>query len=124
MVEASAPSPLSPVEVAAAGSRHGALAFVGRRLLAGLVTLLIVSAITFLAVQSLPGNVSAIVLGRNATPEQIKKLDAQLHFDQPVWERYQHWLGGCIHGDLGDSSVGLAQGLPEPQDLGADLLTR
>ena len=115
MVEASAPSPLSPVEVAATGSRHGALAFVGRRLLAGLVTLLIVSAVTFLAVQSLPGDVSSIVLGRNATPEQVKKLDSQLHFDQPVYQRYQHWLGGVLHGDLGDSSVGLAQGLPNPK---------
>jgi peptide/nickel transport system permease protein len=94
---------------------QGVLRFLTRRVLAGLVTLLVVSFLTFTALQVLPGNVASVVLGKHATPGQVHVLEHKLGFDKPFFERYGKWLAGAVHGDFGDSSVGLAQGLPNPR---------
>ena len=33
-----------------------------------------------------------------------------MHLDRPLLQRYVDWLGGFVHGNLGDSAVALAQG--------------
>src|SRR4051795_9138802 len=33
-----------------------------------------------------------------------------MHLNKPLTTQYTNWLGGFVHGDLGDSSIGLAQG--------------
>jgi peptide/nickel transport system permease protein len=85
-------------------------AFLVRRILGALAALLAASILIFLAVQVLPGNAASAVLGRNATPQAVRILEHQMHLDQPLVTRYVHWLGGFVHGNLGDSSVALAQG--------------
>ena len=89
---------------------HGALWFVARRLLAGIATLLVVSFLTFAALQLLPGNVASVVLGRAATPQATAKIEDRLHLDEPFFKRYGEWLGGAVKGDFGDSTLALAQG--------------
>jgi peptide/nickel transport system permease protein len=42
--------------------------FLLRRVLLGLLTLLLVSIVVFAATQALPGNAARAILGRNATP--------------------------------------------------------
>jgi peptide/nickel transport system permease protein len=86
------------------------LAFVGRRLIGALIALLAASVLIFIAVQLLPGNAAEAVLGRNASPRAVAILEHQMHLDQPVVTRYLDWLGGFVHGNLGDSTVALAQG--------------
>jgi peptide/nickel transport system permease protein len=86
------------------------LAFLGRRILGGIAALLAASVLIFVGVQVLPGNAASAVLGRSATPQSIAILSHQMHLDQPAVQRYFDWLGGFVHGDLGDSSVALAQG--------------
>jgi peptide/nickel transport system permease protein len=90
--------------------RHPVPAFVGRRLLAGVVTLLVASLLVFAMTELLPGDVASVVLGRNATPEAVAGLQDKLGLDRPFLSRYGDWLGGIVTGDLGDSTVGLAQG--------------
>jgi peptide/nickel transport system permease protein len=85
-------------------------AFLVRRVFGALIALLAASVLVFAAVQVLPGNAASAVLGRNASPQAIHILEHQMHLDQPVVTRYLHWLGGFVHGNLGDSSVALAQG--------------
>src|SRR5438067_2059669 len=82
---------------------HGIWGFVLRRLLLGLLTLLLVSIVVFAATQALPSDPARAILGRNATPEALKALRAQLHLGQPVVQQYLHWLGGLARGDLGHS---------------------
>jgi peptide/nickel transport system permease protein len=94
---------------------RGALRFVLRRVLAGVATLLAVSALTFAALQVLPGNVASIVLGRAATPAAVHLLDHRIGLDKPIVTRYIDWLGGAVHGNFGDSTLALAQGLPDPR---------
>ena len=84
--------------------------FLGRRFLGALAALLAASVLIFAAVQVLPGNAASAVLGRDATPQAIRILSKQMGLDRPAVTRYFDWLGGFVHGDLGTSSVALAQG--------------
>ncbi len=93
---------------------HPLLRFVVVRVLAGLATLLAVSALVFLGTEVLPGDAASAVLGRNATPEQLAELRARMGLDRPAAERYLDWLGGLVTGDLGNSAAGFAEGSTRP----------
>ena len=85
-------------------------AFLGRRILGGIAALLAASVLIFVATELLPGNTASAVLGRDATPQAVRVLSHQMGLDRPATSRYFDWLGGFVHGDLGVSSVSLAQG--------------
>lgn len=78
---------------------------VGKRLLYGLITLLVVSMLIFSAVELLPGDLAQAVLGQGATQETVAAMREQLGLDRPVWVRYGEWLGGAVQGDFGVSLV-------------------
>jgi peptide/nickel transport system permease protein len=96
----------------AAGTRHPVAAFVARRVVTGVLTLFVVSILIFLATNILPGNVAVVVLGRNATPANVQKLDRRLDLNHSAVSRYVRWLGGAVHGDLGHSAVAEAESRP------------
>jgi peptide/nickel transport system permease protein len=79
------------------------LAFLLRRLAFMVLTLLLVSLITFGVTQVLPGDVAGAILGQDATPEDLARLRAELGLNRPAAVRYVEWLGGVLHGDLGKS---------------------
>jgi peptide/nickel transport system permease protein len=83
--------------------RGGVPAFVLRRLLLGLIVLILVSVVVFAATQALPGDPARAILGRQATPASLAALRHKLQLDQPVLEQYLSWLGGLLHGNLGVS---------------------
>ncbi len=78
---------------------------IGGRILLSALTLLIVSLLVFAALEVLPGDVASRILGRDATPETLAALRAQLGLNDPAPLRYLHWLGGLVTGDLGRSPV-------------------
>ena len=75
------------------------------RITTGLLTLLAVSFIIFVATEILPGDVAARALGRFATEEAKQIFRQQLHLDRPIPERYLTWLGGVVRGQFGKSIV-------------------
>ena len=77
--------------------------FILRRLLLGIVVLILVSILVFLATQALPGDPARAILGRSATPASLAALRRQLHLDRPVIEQYWIWITGLLHGNLGTS---------------------
>ncbi|GAA4232179.1 ABC transporter permease [Actinomadura meridiana] len=79
--------------------------WVARRLLLGVVVVLLVSVLVFLATQVLPGDAARAALGREATPDRVAALRADLGLDRPLLEQYFSWLGGILTGDLGHSLV-------------------
>jgi peptide/nickel transport system permease protein len=79
------------------------LNFVVRRLLGILPVLLAVSLLTFLIASLLPGDLALVILGDQATPENVAALRHDLGLDQPLWWRYLSWLGQVLQGDLGRS---------------------
>lgn len=76
-----------------------------RRILTGTIgiaaTLLAVSAVSFLLVALLPGDLAQTILADSATPERVAALRAELGLDQPLAVRYLGWLGNVVRGDLG-----------------------
>jgi len=70
-------------------------------LLAG--TLLLVTALAFVAFSIIPSDPTTSIVGVDATEEQIAAVRARLGLDLPVWQRYLKWLGGALTGDFGES---------------------
>ncbi len=108
--------PLSPDRAQRVGlsRRHPVLAFLARRLGAGVATLVVATMLIFASVQILPGDVASVVLGRNATPARIAAVRTNLHLDQSLPVRYATFLGDLVTGHFGDSSAALAQGRKLP----------
>jgi peptide/nickel transport system permease protein len=68
-----------------------------------------VSVVVFAATEVLPGNAAYAILGHNATPAQVRALEAALHLNRGLSGQYWTWLSGLLTGNPGDS---LANGLP------------
>jgi peptide/nickel transport system permease protein len=82
-----------------------ALRLIGKRLLIAVPILFGVTVITFILLNLIPGSAAVALLGPDATPEQIARLNAEMGLDRPPLERYLEWLGGVVQGDLGSSLV-------------------
>jgi len=82
-------------------------AYLARRLLALLPTLLLASLIVFFTIRLIPGDVIDLMLSQNdvaADKLNRDQLVAALGLDRPVWEQYLRWVGAIVlHGDLGQS---------------------
>ena len=74
-----------------------------RRLLHLGPVLLGVSLIVFLVLHLTPGDPAEVMLGSQATQEDLSRLRAQLGLDRPLHVQYLHWIGRVVHGDLGRS---------------------
>ncbi len=80
------------------------LAYFLRRLALVIPTLLGVTLITFTLTYVLPGNPAVVKAGPLVSPEVVKELEKQMGLDQPAWVQYGRYIGGILHGDLGESS--------------------
>ena len=78
--------------------------FVAQRLALLLLTLFAVSVLIFSITQLLPGDVATMILGMQATPQDLATIRAQLGLDQPAIVQFGRWLGGVLQGDLGVST--------------------
>jgi peptide/nickel transport system permease protein len=97
------------------GFLHGIPGFIIRRLLLGMLTLLLVSIVVFAATQALPGDPARAILGRSATPDSLRELREQLNLNHSATVQYGDWLKGLVSGDLGTS---LAAREPVSQVIG------
>ncbi len=93
------------------------LRLIATRFVLGVATLLAVSALIFICVQILPGDVASSILGQQATPDNLRTLRAELGLDQPAYVRYFSWLWGVLHGDFG-------RALTNKRDIMGDLWPR
>ncbi len=101
-------------------------AYLTQRLCLMLVTLAGITLLIFSVLRVIPGGVETAILGDTATQEQFVAVRHQLGLDKPILEQYATWLGGVLHGDLGNSvvskrSIGsdMAARLPVTLELGA-----
>ncbi len=90
------------------------LAYFLRRLSLVIPTLVGVTLITFTLTYVLPGNPAVVKAGPLVSPEMVKELEKQMGLDQPAWVQYGRYIGGILHGDLGESS---STGRPVLQDF-------
>lgn len=78
-------------------------AFFCKRILILIATLLLVSGMIFLVLKVIPGDPAQIILGVQATPENLKELRHKLGLDQPLTVQYWNWLSALARGDFGRS---------------------
>lgn len=71
------------------------------RVLLAIITLVVVSATIFWAVELLPGDAATRLLGQGATAERVTAMREVLKLDQPPVQRYVGWLSGFVRGDWG-----------------------
>jgi len=74
-----------------------------RRILALVPVLLIVGFVGFLLLNLIPGDPALVMLGPEATLDQVNKLRAELGLNLPVYLRLIYWYGRLFRGDLGYS---------------------
>lgn len=77
--------------------------FLAKRGLTLLATLLATSLIVFLVLEILPGDPALLLLGTDASDEQLAVLRSQLGLDRPAHIRYLAWIGALLQGDFGIS---------------------
>jgi peptide/nickel transport system permease protein len=102
------------------------IGYLARRLLQLLPVLLIGSLGIWAMIYAVPGGPVGLIVGENASQEQIDFVREQLGLNDPVLVQYGRWLRGAITGDLGDSIQSgheqvtslIAQRLPATLQLG------
>ena len=79
------------------------LAHIGRRFAGLLLVLFIVAALVFFLTRLAPGDPAALMLGDQATAEDIARLRTAYGLDQPLPLQFALWLKEVASGNLGQS---------------------
>ena len=86
--------------------RYPRLRTIAKQVGSALLTLLVISIVTFAATNvKSPEDVARNALGRETTEEQLQAYLKEHGLDRPVHERYVAWLGDFVRGDWGISAV-------------------
>jgi peptide/nickel transport system permease protein len=81
------------------------LPYVLRRLGLFVLGLLVTTALVFVVLRVLPGDVAQVIGGIKATPEQVAQIRLDYGLDRPLGVQYLDWLGGLFRFDLGRSLI-------------------
>jgi peptide/nickel transport system permease protein len=83
------------------------LAYIGRRILGMIPTLVIVSIVTFIIIQLPPGDfwttraIEIALSGGGQDKETVEKMRERYHMDDPLYVQYLRWVSGFPRGDFG-----------------------
>lgn len=77
--------------------------YIVKRLVSSLPVIIVVAVFTFFLIHMVPGNPADVMLGSEATVEDVAELTAKLGLDQPITVQFFKWATNCLKGDLGDS---------------------
>lgn len=77
--------------------------YIAKKLGTLIITLLIVSFLSFMAFSVIPGDAALSKLGTEATAEQVTALRKEMGLNRPVLVRYGIWLKNFVSGDMGES---------------------
>jgi peptide/nickel transport system permease protein len=74
-----------------------------RQIVQAAIVLLNVSIVVFVLVRVVPGDPARLMLGMEASDDQVRAARTQFGFDRPLSVQYAQFLGGVLRGDLGQS---------------------
>lgn len=77
--------------------------YILRRIFSLIPVLLVVAVVDFVIIHLTPGDPASIMLGSDATEQDIAKLRQQLGLDLPIYVQFIKWFLGVLQGDLGRS---------------------
>lgn len=78
-------------------------AYLLKRLIIAAITLVLASMVVFAVMEILPGDPARLMLGFNASADQVELLRNQMGLNAPLVLRYLHWAGGLLSLDFGRS---------------------
>lgn len=79
--------------------------YLARRVALFFVTLVLITVVTFLITNVLPGDAATMILGTRSTPATLAALRLKLGLDAPLILQYWHWVSRMLQGDFGVSLV-------------------
>lgn len=79
------------------------LAFIGRRILIAIPTIVLISIFVFTLQQLLPGDPVLAMAGEERDPEVLEYLREKYRLNDPIIVQYFAWIGNALQGDLGIS---------------------
>lgn len=65
--------------------------------------LIIVAVVVFAVIHLTPGDPASVMLGSEATPQQIAALRIQMGLDNPLWKQFVTWFSSALVGNFGQS---------------------
>ena len=80
---------------------RGTLLYIGQRLILIAITTVLVSSIVFVLLHQIPGN--AFLNETRTTPQALAADLRHYGLDKPLQTQYLNWVGGVLHGNLGES---------------------
>jgi ABC-type dipeptide/oligopeptide/nickel transport system permease component len=79
------------------------MTYILNRLLSIVLTLFLVSVITFAVTNILPVDVAMMIMGTQSNPAALAGLRKALGLEDPLVLQYARWMGGMLTGDFGHS---------------------
>ena len=84
------------------------LSYVGRRLLAAVPVMGVVTVVVFAMVRLAPGDPASLLAGEMATPDQLAEIRRSMGLEEPLPIQFVIWLTRLLQGDLGVSLISQA----------------
>jgi peptide/nickel transport system permease protein len=81
------------------------MSYLRNRLLSIVLTLFLISVITFTVTHILPGDVATMIMGTQSNPEALAGLRKSLGLNDPLVVQYGRWILGLVTGDWGQSLI-------------------
>lgn len=78
-------------------------AYIVKRLLQVIPTLIGVSILTFFLIHAVPGDPARMIAGPEASAEEVAEVREHLGLDQPLYVQYGKYVSNLLKGDLGVS---------------------
>lgn len=86
------------------------LRFLARRLFQGAIIVFLVSALIFTLLRVVPGDPVRLMAGGMAPEALIEQIATDMGLRDPIPVQFARYMGGVVHGDLGQSFVRPASG--------------
>ncbi|MFE8695060.1 ABC transporter permease [Cytobacillus sp. FJAT-53684] len=77
--------------------------YILNRLVSGIIVLIGITIFAFLLIHLIPGDPARIMMGDQATTEQLETMREQLGLNKPLTVQYIDYIRGVVKGDLGTS---------------------
>jgi peptide/nickel transport system permease protein len=96
------------------------LGWITRRVALSVALVFVASLLTFVLVSVTPGSVVNAILGgdQEVRAQDVARLKQRLGLNEPLLQRYWHWLDGAVHGNFG---LSVLTGQPVSQAINSRL---
>ncbi|WP_431299157.1 ABC transporter permease [Tabrizicola sp. BL-A-41-H6] len=81
------------------------MTYILNRLLSVILTLFLITIVTFAVTNILPGDVAMMIMGTQSNPEALEGLRQSLGLNDPLLVQYGRWVAGMLTGDWGTSLI-------------------